>query len=1088
MIVLLGWLKVDANLTKVAIVDHPVEIAVNQNTNCAYVADDETKLSVIDGAKGTIVAKVEVGEDGLDIGYKGKYTRGIAINPQTNLTYVTNYKNNNVSVIDEDNTVIATVPVDTIPVGVEVDVSRNRIYVACEGRDYLYVIDGAAHEVIDTIKVYDCWRIGVNSNSNLIYVSNIYWVQDIQVVDPILKKVIKRIPIESNANYIAVNPTTNRIYATLFNDKVVVLDGETNEVITYITVGKTPEGIAVNPSTNSVYVACRDDNSIYVIDGASNSVTRTIPSGENPIGIAVNPSTNEIYVANYGSHDVWIIPCETVTVSGMVKDYITGEPIAEARIFTYPPIAEPTITDLNGEFVLPDAPPAVVYAVKDGYYVSLAIPVGDEANIQLRPIITFDINPFIYGQNYWAWPNGGHDKLWEVKDLVRCSGIKILRFGGTFVDGVDNPNGFTDNDLDRFLEFCQIIGAEPLVQVSLVRWKDEIDPCATAAAESARLVRKYESRVNYWAIGNEPDIYDSEGWWPGYTKEKYSAHFKQIYNAMKIEDPSIIIMGPELAWDYQSAPDDGYEDFAESFLSKCADLVDIFSIHYWPFYDDQKPTAEEVLNNPPEIERRINIVKENIARIAKRQIPIAVTEWNLHANWELDWPYHPQSFVAGMWASDVLGRLIQNQVAISCFWSIREDGKLGYIDYLTGKPVPSYWALQLYANFKETLISCNSDHPDDFVVYGSRDSKTGDVVLMAVNKKPSESYEEEIVCDGINITYTFPPYTITCLIISHDGKLFSWEYSQEYTAPRPSNYGDVSRDGTISAYDAALVLQHAVGLIQLCISEQIVADVSGKNGVTAYDASLILQYVVGKIKTFPVEIQDAPTAIANSRSYQMTIDSLTAKPDERLVVSIKIDDATDIFSGGITLSYDEKILKLIEVKKTVLTSGCVMFQKISDGQVNISFASAEPLHGKGSLSYVTFEVLRGFDKAASLLILSQVNLNEGVLVTKRNGRLEQFPTYTQLLPNYPNPFNPETWIPFNLAKEAKVTINIYNVQGQLIRSLTLGTMPAGAYVVKERAAYWDGRNNKGERVASGMYFYTLQAGKFTAMRKMVIVK
>jgi len=86
MIVLLGWLKVDAKLAKVIIVDHPVEIAVNQNTNCAYVANDEKKLSVIGGE--TIVDEVEVGEDGLDIGRKRKYTRGIAINPQTNLSLI----------------------------------------------------------------------------------------------------------------------------------------------------------------------------------------------------------------------------------------------------------------------------------------------------------------------------------------------------------------------------------------------------------------------------------------------------------------------------------------------------------------------------------------------------------------------------------------------------------------------------------------------------------------------------------------------------------------------------------------------------------------------------------------------------------------------------------------------------------------------------------------------------------------------------------------------------------------------------------------------------------------------------------------
>ena len=95
---------------------------------------------------------------------------------------------------------------------------------------------------------------------------------------------------------------------------------------------------------------------------------------------------------------------------------------------------------------------------------------------------------------------------------------------------------------------------------------------------------------------------------------------------------------------------------------------------------------------------------------------------------------------------------------------------------------------------------------------------------------------------------------------------------------------------------------------------------------------------------------------------------------------------------------------------------------------------------------------------------------------------------TALLPNYPNPFNPETWIPYQLAEPAEVTLNIYSVDGKLIRTLALGHQAAGAYHTKARAAYWDGRNAQGERVASGLYFYTLIAGDFSATGKMLIVK
>ena len=98
------------------------------------------------------------------------------------------------------------------------------------------------------------------------------------------------------------------------------------------------------------------------------------------------------------------------------------------------------------------------------------------------------------------------------------------------------------------------------------------------------------------------------------------------------------------------------------------------------------------------------------------------------------------------------------------------------------------------------------------------------------------------------------------------------------------------------------------------------------------------------------------------------------------------------------------------------------------------------------------------------------------------------PERTQLLANYPNPFNPETWIPYRLAVAANVTLTIYDLNGQMVRQLALGHQAAGIYQSRSRAAYWDGRNAFGEPVASGLYFYTLTAGDFTATRKMLIRK
>jgi hypothetical protein len=104
-----------------------------------------------------------------------------------------------------------------------------------------------------------------------------------------------------------------------------------------------------------------------------------------------------------------------------------------------------------------------------------------------------------------------------------------------------------------------------------------------------------------------------------------------------------------------------------------------------------------------------------------------------------------------------------------------------------------------------------------------------------------------------------------------------------------------------------------------------------------------------------------------------------------------------------------------------------------------------------------------------------------ILYTRRPG-------FTKLFQNYPNPFNPETWIPFQLEKDVSVLIKIYTENGQLVRILNLGHKPAGFYISREKAAYWNGKNEAGEHTASGVYFYNIQAGDYSDTRKMVIAE
>ncbi|MEO2003853.1 MAG: FlgD immunoglobulin-like domain containing protein, partial [Candidatus Poribacteria bacterium] len=93
-----------------------------------------------------------------------------------------------------------------------------------------------------------------------------------------------------------------------------------------------------------------------------------------------------------------------------------------------------------------------------------------------------------------------------------------------------------------------------------------------------------------------------------------------------------------------------------------------------------------------------------------------------------------------------------------------------------------------------------------------------------------------------------------------------------------------------------------------------------------------------------------------------------------------------------------------------------------------------------------------------------------------------------LLPNYPNPFNPETWIPFDLSKASDVTVRVYDTRGHEVRRVSLGHLDAGSYRGRSDAAHWDGRNALGEPVASGVYIYELTAGDYRAVRRMQVLK
>jgi len=328
-------------------------------------------------------------------------------------------------------------------------------------------------------------------------------------------------------------------------------------------------------------------------------------------------------------------------------------------------------------------------------------------------------------------------------------------------------------------------------------------------------------------------------------------------------------------------------------------------------------------------------------------------------------------------------------------------------------------------------------------------------------------------------------------------------------------YGDVNGDGKITANDASLVLKHIVGLIELSPDQQGVADVTGDGAFSALDAALILQYTVGLIFTFPVENKNiAPSAktplyqrgvggISHSDidAVHLTIADVTGKRGEVVTVPINIDGRiSNLLSGEITLTFDPSVLTVLRVEPQKALSNWQILEQIDGGSLRVAFANTQPAVLEGRLFTLHLAVSKDALQSSSNpmclpepmrspLKLTRVRLNEGLVKTLTTpGFFEIPPEHSALLSNYPNPFNPETWIPYQLADAADVVLRIYNMKGLLVRTIQVGRKPAGIHALQNRSIYWNGRNEVGEQVASGVYFYTINAGNFTATRKMAIVK
>jgi len=311
-----------------------------------------------------------------------------------------------------------------------------------------------------------------------------------------------------------------------------------------------------------------------------------------------------------------------------------------------------------------------------------------------------------------------------------------------------------------------------------------------------------------------------------------------------------------------------------------------------------------------------------------------------------------------------------------------------------------------------------------------------------------------------------------------------------------TSLGDLSGDGVVMPFDASLILQYVLGLIKLPESRypQFTlenADVSGDGTISPFDAALILQFSLGIITRFPVEIEvPGIPQLAHEREQIRHIGfaSHSIMDSRFLLIPIEVDNCSGIYSGKIFLKYNSSLLRLDSVMAPDNSSEQLFLSSSQKNMTQISFAMPYSLTGKGTIVAAKFQILSGsIENALYTISISDVQLNEGTIPAKIISK-EPVPITFSLKQNYPNPFNPETWIPYQLSESSKVVLCIYNVKGDLIKTLPLGFKESGHYFSKEEAVYWNGCNQAGEKVASGIYFYQIKAADYRSVKRMFLVK
>lgn len=361
--------------------------------------------------------------------------------------------------------------------------------------------------------------------------------------------------------------------------------------------------------------------------------------------------------------------------------------------------------------------------------------------------------------------------------------------------------------------------------------------------------------------------------------------------------------------------------------------------------------------------------------------------------------------------------------------------------------------------------------------YKATDPDAGQTLTFSlVSVKPTPTVAPSITSAGV---FTWTPSfadinkTDTVIVQVSDGTL-AVKDTALVTIKFARKMGDVAGNGGADPASASLVLQYSVGAITLTQQQLYAADVDGNGQVNAYDAANILYAYAHHDTTISGNV-----LMKSSARGSVVFGKLVGQSNSSTVVlPISLSNSANVYSAYVELNIDNNYANIENVAGS-LPQGWVMSHNYSNGVLKIAMAGTTPLRD-GNIAEISLNLK---DKETHFTVTGTAELNANYSTELGNLTVKQIPNQFELSQNYPNPFNPTTTIKYQLAQNSKVTLEIYDMLGQRIKTLVNDVQDAGYYSVS-----WDGSNNFGQQVSSGIYIYRLQAGSFVKTLKMNLLK